>query len=229
MPSTSLEVIDIDLAVTHRLVPSVWDEPPLAELLRDDSLAAVQFTALVGATEGQARIERTFAPGFLLPDNARLHSYVVNSAFRHGSADARFSSRRMGAWYCSDSLSTAQTEVAWHRSIEFGRKSIAAIERFFPVATQYSDWRCSPRTTVHEITDRSSAYLAPDDYRSAQMLAENLRQEGSLGIRYPSVRDPLGMNLALFHPTVVHPVALNSRLIAVWESADSPSTWREAA
>jgi hypothetical protein len=56
-------------------------------------------------------------------------------------------------------------------------------------------------------------------------LADELRAAGSLGIRYPSVRDRRGQNLALFQPTVVHPVVMGPRSLATWASPGGRPRW----
>jgi hypothetical protein len=72
----------------------------------------------------------------------------------------------------------------------------------------------------------ASEYLDPVDLSAAQLLAENLRAEGSLGIRYPSGRDPSGMNIVLFQPTVVQPVMKGQHYEATWTKLDDPAAWR---
>jgi len=111
----SLPLIEIDLEDTHRLIPSVWDEPVVND-----------------ATGPRLHSARDLPANFLLPDNELPHAHIVNGASEHGSA--------------------AQQE---------------------------------------------SPYLDPVDYRTAEALAEDLRAPGSLGIRYPSVRERGGRNLVL--------------------------------
>jgi hypothetical protein len=45
-----------------------------------------------------------------------------------------------------------------------------------------------------------ASVLDPDDYGASQRLGAALRQGGSWGIRYPSVRDPGGECVAIFRP-----------------------------
>ena len=225
MRAITLPLIDIDLHDTHRIIPSVWDEPVLSDATGGDTDLLDKANRLDSATNPRMRPARHLAPNFLLPDNDLLHAHIVNGAFVHGSADSRFSSPAIGAWYSSDSLTTARLEVAWHKAREFEYKDPQRIAAYFPQVIGYTDCLASPRTTVHVIERRESPYLDPVDYRTAQGLADELRAAGSLGIRYPSVRDRRGQNLALFQPTVVHPVVMGSRSLATWASPGGRPGW----
>lgn len=225
MRAITLPLIDIDLHDTHRLIPSVWDEPVLSDATGGETDLLDKANRLDSATNPRMRLARHFAPNFLLPDNDLLHAHIVNGAFIHGSAHSRFSSLAVGAWYSSDDLTTARLEVAWHKVREFEYKDPQRIAAYFPQVIGYTDWLASPRTTVHVIERRESPYLDPVDYRAAQALADDLRSAGSLGIRYPSVRDRRGQNLALFQPTVVHPVAMGLRSLATWASSGGRPSW----
>ena len=225
MKTTSLPLIEIDLKNTHRLIPSVWDEPVLYDATGGDVALLDKANLLDSATNPRMHSARHFPPNFLLPDNELLHAHIVNGAFVHGSAASRFSSPAVGAWYSSDALTTGRLEVAWHKAREFEYKDPQSIARYFPQTITYTDWLASPRTTVHVIKQQESPYLDPVDYRAAQALADDLRAAGSLGIRYPSVRDRVGRNLVLFQPTVVHPVSMGARSFSVWASAGGRPRW----
>lgn len=224
MTAPLLPLVKVDLQRTHRVIPSRFDEPVLDDIAGGD-LALLDAMNLLDAATNPRFQQRRFPPGFLLPDNQLLHSHIVNGAFTHGSSESRFSSPAVGAWYASDALATAQVEVDWHKRLEFGFKDPEQIAAYFPQSITFTDWQCSPRTLLHAITDRTSPYLDPVDIRESQLLAENLRADGSLGIRYPSVRDPHGMNVALFQPTVVHPVAKGAHLTATWASPIDTAAW----
>lgn len=226
MTPAPLPLVDVDLHHTHRVIPSRFDEPVFDDATGGDT-ALLDAVNLLDAATNPRFSERRFPPGFLLPENELLHSHIVNGAFTHGSSESRFSSPSAGAWYASDALVTSQAEVDWHKRLEFSYKDPAAIADYFPQEITFTDWQCSPRTRLHEITDRTSEYLDPVDVRTAQLLAESLRANGSLGIRYPSVRDPDGMNLVLFQPTVVHPVVKGHHHTGTWVAPDEPAVWQQ--
>ena len=78
MRAITLPLIDIDLHDTHRLIPSVWDEPALSDATSGDTDLLDKANRLDSATNPRMRPARHFAPNFLLPDNDLLLADIVN-------------------------------------------------------------------------------------------------------------------------------------------------------
>jgi hypothetical protein len=114
---------------------------------------------------------------------------------------SRFGDGHFGVYYAAASLETAIAETIFH------------FERF---ARDSSDPGRSEdmRVLVGRIDDefedvaalpprKRAAILDPDSYSASQAFARSLRDAGSLGIVYPSVRHPAGECVGAFKPRAV--------------------------
>jgi hypothetical protein len=124
------------------------------------------------------------------------------AAFTHlNPRGSRFSDGSYGVYYAGREFETALRETAWH----FGR--IAADSRD---GVRYEDMRVLVGridARFHEIEALSPAIrkrlLDPDSYAASQPFGARLREAGSNGLVYPSVRHPGGYCVAAFRPKAV--------------------------
>ena len=139
----------------------------------------------------------------LVPPDERVSgvgaSWVM-APFTHIGWPSRFSDGSWGVYYCARSLVTAAHEKAHHVGLFFAqtreplgttmelRALVAAIDARFD----------DIRDGFHKAHD-------PNDYRLAQALARELREAGSNGIVYRSVRQVGGSCLAALRPKAVNP------------------------
>jgi len=125
----------------------------------------------------------------------------VMAPFVHVSPDrtSRFSDGRFGVFYAGDSFEVALFETIYHH------------EGFMRATSERPGWSsdfrelaCSVTARLHDMRPPGafSECLDPHDHAAAQALALMLRQQGSDGIVYPSVRYPVGQCVALFWPDV---------------------------
>jgi hypothetical protein len=114
---------------------------------------------------------------------------------------SRFSDGRFGVYYAGHDLATAVAETAYH----FGRfaRDAADSVRYenFRVLVGRIDERLHDLARVE--TSQRAALLDPDSYMASQPWGRALREAGSRGIHYPSVRHPAGRCVALFRPKSV--------------------------
>lgn len=127
---------------------------------------------------------------------------VVMAAFTHlNPAGSRFSDGRYGVYYAASDLATAVAETSYH---------FARFARDAGDGPRYEDFR----VLVGQIDDRlhdlarlddaeQAPLLDPDSYAASQPWGRALRQAGSRGIHYPSVRRARGRCLAVFRPKSV--------------------------
>jgi hypothetical protein len=138
----------------------------------------------------------------LVPDEERVSgpgASFVMAAFTHlNPRGSRFSDGRYGVYYTARTLATAVAETAYH------------FERFAADAAdppRYEDFR----VLVSRIDDRfhdldrlpqqiRAPLLDPASYHAGQQLGRRLREAGSRGLHYPSVRHAGGYCLAVFRP-----------------------------
>ena len=128
----------------------------------------------------------------------------VMAPFVHFSPDrpSRFTDGSYGVYYAGDSFETALREHCFHMA------------RRYAATNEAPGWLSEARELVGSIdaglTDLradAAAYLDPNpaNYGPAQALARSLREAGSDGIVYPSVRHAEGTCIAAFWPNVVTP------------------------
>lgn len=208
---------------TVRLVPSRFaavEDSVLAAIATDDAHLADLFE-LDAATNERLRAERGLLPGIGIDElvfgvpNFR----IVNAAFTHARPEgSRFNGPDRGAWYCSFEIETALAEVAFHKGVEY-----AEIGRYEDSVT-YEAFRADFTHAFHELRGdpRFAACLDPRSYRSSQKLAERLMRAGAVGVVYPSVRRPAGVNLACFRPAVVGNVRRGEGWRLTWSGSPEP-------
>lgn len=126
----------------------------------------------------------------------------VMAPFTHlNPRGSRFSDGSYGVYYAADRLSTAIAETA-HHFANFARDSSDPLRRedmrvlVGAIANEFHDIDALP------VSDRA-AVLDPNSHVASQVLARALREEGSNGVTYPSVREPGGRCIGAFWPDVV--------------------------
>jgi hypothetical protein len=213
---------------THRLVPSRHlprGDSVLVAIADDDAHLQAIFE-LDAATNDRLWAEHQRLPGIGLDELVFAVPYasIVNAAFSHAHPlGARFTGPDRGAWYAAFELATAQTEVAFHKSVQF-----AEIDRFTDSVT-YDDYLADFSASFHDLRRARGfrACLDPATYVDSQALGERLFQAGSLGLVYPSVRRARGTCLACFRPALVTNVRRDRTYRFTWDGAPEPTVTAE--
>lgn len=211
-PLSFVEALD-----TNRLIPSLYSftEDSLIRKIAHggDLQTGLQLDAL---TSGAAQFDR-IDPGELV--KGIPYATIINAAFCHcPKQGTRFSVSGRNAWYAALAVETAQAEVIYHKTIELSEMGEYHLEATFD---QYlADFRCE----LHDLRKlpRKDAILSPTSYTKAQELAAALLSRGSLGVIYPSVRDPRGTCVACFRPALVTNVRKAVTYRFRWSGQDSP-------
>jgi RES domain-containing protein len=213
---------------TCRLVPSRFamrEDSVLAGIADSDAHLADLFD-LDNATNERLRAERGLLPGIGVDElvfgvpNFR----IVNAAFAYARPEgARFNGPDRGAWYCSFEPATALAEVAFHKTVEYQE-----IGRFDDSVT-YQAMLADFSSEFHDLRGeaRFAACLDAKRYVASQRLAARLLEAGSLGLVYPSVREPRGTNLACFRPALVGNVRRGETWRLTWSGTPVPGIERE--
>jgi len=208
---------------THRLVPSrhlPHGDSVLVAIADDDAHLQAIFE-LDAATNDRLWAEHQRLPGIGLDELVFAVPYasIVNAAFSHAHPlGARFTGPDRGAWYAAFELTTAQAEVAFHKSVQ-----LAEIDRFTDSVT-YDDYLADFSASFHDLRRARGfrACLDPATYVDSQALGERLFQAGSLGLVYPSVRRAGGTCLACFRPALVTNVRRDRTYRFTWDGAPEP-------
>ena len=181
--------------------PAVWEGLIAAEAavnprLRDE----------VGEIRLVAPEERLSGPGA---------SWVMAAFTHRNPRGSRFSDGSYGVYYAARELRTAIRETAYH----FGRFAADGAD-----GPRYE----SMRVLVGRIDNRfgdvatlpaalRGRVLAPDSYVDSQPFGARLRDAGSNGVIYPSVRDPGGHCVAAFRPRAVGVPVQSKHLQYHWD------------
>ena len=157
----------------------------------------------------------------LVPEARRVSgsgaSYLM-APFTHVSADrpSRFSDGRYGVLYVAERFETALAETIHHHQLFMRRTGEPA-----GWTSQFRELVMEVALAAHDVSDRAQYHevLDPDDYAPAQQLGAALRDRGSDGILYPSVRDDKGRCVALFYPDLASSPTPGRHLVYHWNGS----------
>jgi len=208
---------------TCRLIPSRFadlEDSVLAPLADDDGMLRDLFD-LDNATNDRLRGESGLLPGIGVDElvfgvpNFR----IINAAYTYARPEgSRFNDGERGAWYCAFEIETALAEVTFHKAVEYQE-----IGRFDD-SVNYQSLLADFSATFHDLrgADAWDACLDPESYVGSQALAADLLDTGSMGVIYPSVRQPGGTNLACFRPALVGNVRKGHAYRLTWAGSPLP-------
>lgn len=185
---------------TYRIIPSRYPPIDLFERVADpadwDHLANLE-------TLTNPRVRQEWGEISLVPVERRvagLGSSWVMAPFTHLQPEgSRFSDGSWGVYYASRRIDTAIVETVYHV------QEFYAATQDDPHTEQMRVLVGSIHAKLHDIRRDSKWNFAhhPTDYNASQALARALRDRGSDGIVYDSVRYRGGENIAAFWPDVV--------------------------
>lgn len=209
-----IPLVDLDWPTTHRLIPSRFPTVGLFDRIADpadlDALYAVE--ALTNP-----RIRDEVGQLQLVPPEERLAgpgSTVVMAAFTHLNPDgSRFSDGSYGVYYAADSLETAVAEVAYHRAVFMARTTEPPTDIDLRLITARV---LQPLHDLRGLRQHQPALYDPLHYGAAQSLGREMRQRGSWGLLYHSVRRPDGLCVGLLRPRALQPGVATRHLAMHW-------------
>lgn len=140
---------------------------------------------------------------------------VVMAAFTHLNPDgSRFSDGSFGVFYAAHDLETAIAETKHHREKFMRATAQARMELDMRV---YAVDLAGDLHDLRELKARYPLVYHPDNYGPGQQLAKSLRQNGSHGPVYDSVRRAGGECAAGFRARLVSNVRQERHLCYVWD------------
>jgi hypothetical protein len=213
-----IAVSHLDWQPCHRIIPSRYPPIDLFERIAppEDWEALIALEALTND-----RIRQEVGDISLVPVAERVSgpgASVVMAAFTHlNPAGSRFADATFGAYYAAADVGTAIAETRFHRE-EFLRATKEP-----PINIEMRVYLADLSADLHDI--RGYREVLPDvyrddDYGASQSLARRLRQDGSAGIAYDSVRRTGGQCVALFRPAMLSHVRQGAHLIYKWNGAE---------
>ncbi|MCG6658007.1 RES family NAD+ phosphorylase [Halomonas campisalis] len=200
----------------YRLVNSKF--PPINVF--DDVASAEEFQALY---ELQAltnpRLQNEAGRLDLIPPEAIPFgipgcSYAV-APFTHVNPDgSHFSDGSFGVLYLGDTMDTALAEVQHHQEAYWRHVPDLSYERFVfrGLACDFDEAGMADGLTIH----REHEIYSPDDYRASRQLGLALKEEGTPGLRYHSVRASGATCWALMTPRPVASMVQAAHFEMIW-------------
>ncbi len=187
------------------LYDRVADPADLDAVFRIESLTNPRLREEAGDLHLVVPEERVAGPG----------TTPIMAAFTHPSPlGSRFCEPGVGVYYCARTIETAIRETV-HRRERFMRESGQG-----PTTLEMRVYYADLAAEFHDIRGERDAHpewYDPDSYVASQRLGRLLRERGSWGIYYQSVRHASGECAAVFRPRAVSPVRQGEHLGYVWD------------
>lgn len=206
----------VNWAPSWRLVPSCF--PPVGLF---DRVANPDDLEIVMAIEGLTndRLREEIGELSLVPPEDRIAgpgTTPIMAAFTHLDATgSRFTDGCYGVYYAAHDIHTAVAETRFHRTL------FLAATHEPPIEIDMLSYASDIDAPLHDIRGHQAArpdLYDPDParYAPAQAFARSLRDEGSNGIVYSSVRHVEGECIAVFRPRLMSPVVQGVHYCYVW-------------
>ncbi len=156
----------------------------------------------------------------LVPPEDRISgagSTPIMAAFTHLNPEgSRFSDGHYGVYYAAQDLDTAVAEVSHHRALFLQRTAETAIDIDLRLITAPL---AAPLHDLRGLRGRAPALYDPVDYGAGQSLGRRLREAGSWGVLYHSVRHPGGLCAGLFRPRALKPARQAAHIALHWDGS----------
>lgn len=195
---------------TYRIVPSRFPPIDLFERVGDpkdwDVIAEIE-----GLTN--ARIRDEIGDICLVPIEDRISgpgASPVMAAFTHIGHESRFTDGKYGVYYAGNRIEVALKEVAFHLT----KFNLATDEPAY--RPQYRTYIGKLDTRMHDIRGGWTAEHNPDSWAKSQEFGKKIRELGSNGIVYDSVRHSGGQCIAAFKPLAVGHVVQGPHYVFQW-------------
>lgn len=199
----------------YRIVPSRF--PPVGLFDKVVDPADLEAVFLIEAMTND-RLREEAGDLALVPPEDRVAgpgSTPIMAAFTHlNPAGSRFSDGSFGVFYAAKEIETAIAETKHHRT-----KFLAATNEP-PQEIDMRVYAADLDADLHDLRGAAGTHAhlyAPDTYASSQPYAAELREAGSDGICYHSVRHPGGECAAAFRPRLLANCRQERHLCYVWD------------
>jgi hypothetical protein len=187
---------------------SVADPEDLAAIFYVESLTNPRLRDEMGAIELVRPEDRLAGDG----------TTPIMAAFTHlNPAGSRFSGGGYGVYYAANNQQTAIAETVFHVARWAAEASDPPTS--FVMRVYSGRLNKKPYHDLRGMEDSHPQYFSPDPsrYGPAQQLAAQLREAGSWGLLYNSVRDPNGECVAVFRPPALGNVHQGAHLAYHWD------------
>ena len=215
--TTGIPVTPVLWRPSYRLIPSRYPTVGLYDRIADPADLDVVF-AIEALTNPRIRDE--IGQLQLVPPDERISgagSTAIMAAFTHLNPEgSRFSDGSYGVYYAAQALETAIAEVSHHRALFLSRTQEPAVDVDMRLISATVD---APLHDLRALDNkkRAAALLDPNDYGAPQLLGRQLREAGSWGVQFPSVRHAGGLCVGVFRPKALRNARSGAHIALHWD------------
>ncbi|MPR12204.1 RES domain-containing protein [Microvirga tunisiensis] len=209
----------------YRIIPSRF--PPINLFERVTDPADLE-TVLDIESMTNDRLRNEVGSLNLVPPEDRISgpgTSPIMAAFTHlPPYGSRFTDGSFGVFYAGRTLETAIAETKYHREAFLRATSEPRIELDMRVYAVDLD------AVLHDIRGMRDTMLGiydPSSYTASQALAIEIRNSGSSGFAYDSVRKPGGECVAIFKPRVLSNCRQERHLTYVWDGSSISTVYEK--
>jgi hypothetical protein len=209
----------------YRIIPSRF--PPINLFERVTDPADLE-TVLDIESMTNDRLRNEVGSLNLVPPEDRISgpgASPIMAAFTHlPPYGSRFTDGSFGVFYAGRTLETAIAETKYHREAFLRATSEPRIELDMRVYAVDLD------AVLHDIRGMRDTMLGiydPSSYTASQALAIEIRNSGSSGVAYDSVRKPGGECVAIFKPRVLSNCRQERHLTYVWDGSSISTVYEK--
>lgn len=152
---------------------------------------------------------------------------VIMAPFTHlAPQGTRFTDGHFGAYYGAESIDTAIAETRFHRD-NFLRATLQP-----PLELEMRCYLADVACELHDLRGRRDELpdvYDPGSYVASQRLGRELRDAGSNGVAFESVRRPGGQCVAVFRPRLIQNVRQSVHLRYAWDGNSIASVYEMRA
>jgi hypothetical protein len=212
-----IDAVTLGWRTSHRLIASRYPTVGLYDAIADpaDLDAVFAIEALTNP-----RIRNELGQLHLVPPGERISgpgSTPVMAAFTHLNPEgSRFSDGSYGVYYAANDLDTAIAEVSHHRAQFLSRTAEAAIDIDLRLITATIE---PPLHDLRALRRRAPTLYDPVRYTDSQALGRQLRDAGSWGLVYHSVRHAGGLCAGVFRPRALKAVREAAHIALHWDGS----------
>lgn len=211
----------------YRIIPSRFPPIALFEAVADpaDLEAVFEIEAMTND-----RLREEAGELRLVPPEDRVSgpgTSAIMAAFTHlNPVGDRFTDGSYGVFYAGRTLETAIAETRFHRTKFMAATNEPAQELDMRV---YAADLGAEMHDIRHLRDSHPEYYHPTRYAASQELARSLRESGSDGMVYDSVRHKTGECAAVFRPRLLTNCRQERHLCYVWDGAAITTIYEKKA
>ena len=214
---TRLPLSETTWKPSYRLIASRYPTVSLYDGIADPADLEVVF-AIEALTNPRIRDE--LGQLQLVPPEERVSgagSTPIMAAFTHLNPEgSRFSDGSWGVYYAAHDLDTAVAEVSHHRAVFLSRTAEAAIDIDLRLIVAPLEAKLHDLRKLH---GGAGTVYDPLHYGAGQALGRSLREAGSWGVLYHSVRHRGGLCAGLFRPRALKPAREAAHIALHWDGS----------